>query len=145
MLHTLLFISRFKSLFQVSRFFKNIQAGALICLQKIWGLTVTCTGQSLNPAVTYSAFLHSSRVMILLKIVNFGARLRARHFTVHFLIQKPVSSQQICWKYLSRCFDFFCKKVGVCRLLVVVNQLTRLLPILRFCTVVGWYFTVLEF
>ena len=112
----------------------------MIFLQKSWGLPVTCRSQSVNPAVTYFAFLHNSRVMILLIIVNLGARLCAPHFTVHFSIQKPVSSQQICWKYSSRCFDFFAKKVGVCRLLVVVNQLTRLLPILRFCTVVAVIF-----
>ena len=82
----------------------------MIFLQKSWGLPVTCRSQSVNPAVTYFAFLHNSRVMILLIIVNLGARLRAPHFTVHFSIQKPVSSQQICWKYLSRCFDFFLQK-----------------------------------
>ena len=35
----------------------------MIFLQKSWGLPVTCCGQSVNPAATYSAFLHSSRLI----------------------------------------------------------------------------------
>ena len=49
--------------FESSDLLKIFKAGVLIFLQKSWGLPVTCCGQSVNPAATYSAFLHSSRVI----------------------------------------------------------------------------------
>ena len=52
-----------KACFESADLLKIFKAGVLIFLQKSWGLPVTCCGQSVNPAATYSAFLHSSRVI----------------------------------------------------------------------------------